>query len=340
MSIALKSEDGPTKVPFVPQHPFDNPKADLIIRSSDNVDFPVFKFLLSLSSSFFETMFELPQPSNDTIESKDGLAIIPISESSRIVDKILRFCYPVGVVGKPQIDNIQEAIGLYEAGVKYGMEGLEKAGREALVAREFLEKSPFAVYAVASRYKLEDEAKIAAEATLCKAVVPIDAPELEYISGRDLARLQRYHAKCGEVARALRDDLSWIDGDSTNMSFDRYVTQRRTLGCNCAYSMTRNTIAQSWWWDWLNGTAEALRHKPCGDTVQETYWKALEEASVCVYCRKGVWESLPKTVNRFAAEVSKAVSKVYSAFCYDSIWNSCKQLDLIITGEGGRRGCG
>ena len=47
--------------------PFDSLHADVILRSSDNIDFRTFKLLLSLASPFFEGMFEmhhLPMPSN------------------------------------------------------------------------------------------------------------------------------------------------------------------------------------------------------------------------------------------------------------------------------------
>ena len=40
--------------------PFDHAKADIILRSSDNIDFHVFKLFLSLASPFFEDMFNIP----------------------------------------------------------------------------------------------------------------------------------------------------------------------------------------------------------------------------------------------------------------------------------------
>ena len=42
--------------------PFDHAKADIVLRSSDNVDFRVFKLFLSLASPVFETLFDIPQP--------------------------------------------------------------------------------------------------------------------------------------------------------------------------------------------------------------------------------------------------------------------------------------
>jgi hypothetical protein len=65
--------------------PFDHAKADVIIRSADNIDFRVFKLFLSLAFPFFDTLFDIPQPIEESEEQeiKDGLAVIPVSEDSK-----------------------------------------------------------------------------------------------------------------------------------------------------------------------------------------------------------------------------------------------------------------
>ena len=64
--------------------PFDHTKADIILRSSDNIDFHIFKLCLSLASPFFETLFDIPQhiEENRDQEIKDRLAVIPVTEDS------------------------------------------------------------------------------------------------------------------------------------------------------------------------------------------------------------------------------------------------------------------
>jgi len=69
--------------------PFDNPDADVIIRSSDNVDFRVFKLVLSLASPFFTVMFGLPQgPAgsiNEKQETRNGIPVIQVTENSQVM---------------------------------------------------------------------------------------------------------------------------------------------------------------------------------------------------------------------------------------------------------------
>jgi len=46
--------------------PFDRPDADIILRSTDGVEFHTFKSILSLASQFFNDMYEIPQPLSTT----------------------------------------------------------------------------------------------------------------------------------------------------------------------------------------------------------------------------------------------------------------------------------
>ncbi|KAF9240602.1 hypothetical protein BU15DRAFT_73833 [Melanogaster broomeanus] len=63
-------------LPSTAPEPFDNIDADVILRSSDNVDFRVFKIILSLTSPVFKDMFTLPQPDN---QSPTSPSAIPVS---------------------------------------------------------------------------------------------------------------------------------------------------------------------------------------------------------------------------------------------------------------------
>ncbi|KAJ7750603.1 hypothetical protein B0H16DRAFT_1318583 [Mycena metata] len=51
--------------------PFDE-STDAILRSSDDLDFPVHRAVLSLASPFFRDMFSIPQP-----ESEPKIPVIP-----------------------------------------------------------------------------------------------------------------------------------------------------------------------------------------------------------------------------------------------------------------------
>ena len=79
-----------------PLEPFRVSDANLVIRSSDLVDFRVHKSVLALVSPFFEDLFSLPQPSDS--ETVDGLPMIRITEDSELLSCLVSILYPVPTV--------------------------------------------------------------------------------------------------------------------------------------------------------------------------------------------------------------------------------------------------
>lgn len=73
---------------------FNDPKVEVILRSSDNVDFRTFKVLLSLASPAFEDMSNLPQSPDINGGDNNGMSVVPISEPSRIVEMWLKMLHP------------------------------------------------------------------------------------------------------------------------------------------------------------------------------------------------------------------------------------------------------
>jgi BTB/POZ domain len=79
-----------------PPEPFHVPDANLVIRSSDLVDFRVHKSVLAMVSPIFRDTLSLPQPSDSEIV--DGLPMIQISEDSELLNCLLSILYPIPTV--------------------------------------------------------------------------------------------------------------------------------------------------------------------------------------------------------------------------------------------------
>src|ERR1700734_898004 len=94
--------------------PFDNPNADVVLRSADNVDFRTFKLILSLPSPIFDDMFGMIQPSSESSinEMKDGAPVVSVSESTVTLKRLLEFCHPNCV---PVLDNLEVISGILAA---------------------------------------------------------------------------------------------------------------------------------------------------------------------------------------------------------------------------------
>jgi hypothetical protein len=103
-------------MPTVAAYPFDMSAADVIIRTSDNVDFCLFKAVLILASSFFSDMFSLTQPPS---HATDGTVDpIFVNESSETFDCLMRFCYPID---DPVLSSLSLTEKVLEAAMKYDM---------------------------------------------------------------------------------------------------------------------------------------------------------------------------------------------------------------------------
>ncbi|KAJ7801648.1 hypothetical protein B0H14DRAFT_2894775, partial [Mycena olivaceomarginata] len=90
--------------PFFPLAPFDDPGADVILRSSDGIDFHVYRVVLSLASPFFKEMFGLPQPSFEP-----DVPTLPMVESAVVLDRTLRFWYPgAEPIAIPTLDELRD----------------------------------------------------------------------------------------------------------------------------------------------------------------------------------------------------------------------------------------
>jgi hypothetical protein len=87
-----------------PPENFDVSDTNLIIHSSDLVDFRVHKSLLSTASPFFKDRLSRPQPSDSGIV--DGLTVVQLSEGSELLNSLVSMLYPVCTVIPNSYDKV------------------------------------------------------------------------------------------------------------------------------------------------------------------------------------------------------------------------------------------
>ena len=122
--------------------PFDHVKADIVLHSSDNVDFCVFKLVLSLASPVFETLFDIPQPVEESRgqEIRDGLAVVPMVEDSKTLNALLCFCYPYTLTDDSKL--LQDALDVLNAAKKYSLDTIKTKACQAIANPKILEVEP------------------------------------------------------------------------------------------------------------------------------------------------------------------------------------------------------
>lgn len=198
--------------------PFDDNDADLVIRSSDCVDFPVHQAFLSKASPHFKTMLSLPQPSTSGPSSakchshpRGSLPTVPVVEKSSVVHILLSFLLPITPVLPRSLD---EAMDFVNAAHKYEMEVVEVRARSIL--RRFLTvDTSLCIYAFAHRLELRDEMVEAARLTLRLPLLS-DYPEHDTHSpyGHALLDLWSYRkaylkALAGKLESCIVADSRW-----------------------------------------------------------------------------------------------------------------------------------
>ncbi|KAI9457471.1 hypothetical protein BJY52DRAFT_1212557 [Lactarius psammicola] len=140
------------------------PNADVLLRSSDFVDFRVNRSALVASSPFFGDMFSLLQSSDN--EVIDGLPLVHFSEDASVLNSLISMLYPVS----PEIpDSDDQVLTLLSTCQKYDMATVQSSiraevGRRGLLSPAGVES--FRVFAVACRKGLVPEMEAAALLTL------------------------------------------------------------------------------------------------------------------------------------------------------------------------------
>ena len=177
---------------------FDALDADVILRSSDGKELRVHRLILGLSSPVFQGMFGLPQPADYPDPSQ--ISTLDVADPSDILEPFIQHLYPKS---SPKVADIQTWAALYAIADKYSTEAVMELLRDILIPR-FLEASPLRVYALASRWGFEEEAKTASRRTLAMDIFK-DFPreDAELMGGVACQRLLFLHFNRRQAAQDL-----------------------------------------------------------------------------------------------------------------------------------------
>lgn len=326
------------------ERPFDRPDADVILRSSDNVDFRVSKVHLSMASPFFKDMFALPQgPADGTAGNqvmKEGAPVIQITEKSAETRNLLVLCYPIAMVflglGKDYNDmgddmTFEDALVTLQAAIKYGMEDIEGWMKWCIFTPPIVERHAMEVFAYAHHHGWEEETRIAAKCTLRQSPTQWShVPELETITGGDYHRLLRYHQECSKAAKQVATKDSWNVGTNF-VGFQCPQCRDTERWISAVLTIRVNVHPNRWWTEFMDVAADAVAQRPCGDTLLEP--GIMDTTLLKIQCDSCI--KLPNLasemrifIKRFAEEIEQAVSLVSDSDCLLQC-AAGSQLDLV-----------
>ncbi|CDO76970.1 hypothetical protein BN946_scf184281.g17 [Trametes cinnabarina] len=130
--------------------PFDDTDADVMLRSSDGIDFWVYKVVLAKASSVFRDMFTFP----DTATKRQ---VVELTEKANTLEHLLCLCY---LVQRLRFASLKAIALVLEAAKKYAMVSVTITLGDALL--RFKSTEPLRVYALAYTHALTDVARASA----------------------------------------------------------------------------------------------------------------------------------------------------------------------------------
>lgn len=345
-----KPERTPLAVPPQPSvkqapAPFQQATADIILRSSDAVDFRVRSAILAEASRVFRNMLsptslkrKADNPDDPTV---DGLPVIRCAERAELLYVILLFCYPIE---DPDVKSGQSLCDVLKVALNYEMDYIVKKVIKQFT--EYASKEPLKMYMHACRHKWPQGMAIAARASLGRPIQPADLAELEdvenkrFISALELLRLQSYHKTCGHIASNV---IGTVSENSTQMKLP-WLPHGNWVWFNCPHRHPTapvehvqiqggaELIASRWWTAYLRKAQEKLRCRPSGGTLLDTKPFAAFAAAAtehCTQCKRQVIEDLLTFNNLLAQEVEKAIEEVRLACARDRKLNQAPvQVDF------------
>ncbi|KAH9074710.1 hypothetical protein EDB83DRAFT_2352864 [Lactarius deliciosus] len=310
-----------SSTPFGP--PFDDTDADTILRSSDQVDFYVYRIILSKSSPFFKSMFSLPQPDTSAPEKPDPNPVINLTENSRTIAILLAFIYPVVSVATESTEpiSLDDMMDAFVAATKYDMVAVSQRLNQRFAVSKFVQDSPVETFCVAYSHELGVAARVAAKESL-KHRMSLDTigDKLQYTNGPGLHQLWKFHRACSATAAEALSGrhLTWITSSDSSWWDLADTGCLRSSGCRkYRYAVGPSGDSNVWrttaaWHDYITRAHNVLLEYPCKEAVAD--YSVLkpsykENESTCSICRCALI-SLPEFVRFLGEEVERRVSKV------------------------------
>ncbi|KAK2462734.1 hypothetical protein APHAL10511_005252 [Amanita phalloides] len=275
-----------------------SPNGDLILRSSDSVEFCVSSSLIRHVSPVFDSMFPLKDH-----ESKDSRPVISVQETSEVLLHLLRVLHH----DTDELETIdcRTYVGVVMATRKYRMSAIERKFQREFQKSALILEEPLRIYLLATKLGWKDVEKTAALNTLFQSLHDIRyIAELDLVTGADLYRLVHFRFKCGDKAcTALDTHFSYYGNVDNWHRYDRSY---------CDYPTVPPTPYE------VKDQYGKLRARPRGSTMTNIFNQRIQEINRgggITELQNNVFSGILKCVHDAARVVEDTVSKVNYAIC-------------------------
>jgi hypothetical protein len=306
LCLVQEREDSQTQInpPTSLPAPLDVPDANIIIRSSDLVNFRVHKSALAMTSPFFRDLLSLPQPSDS--ETIDGLPVVQLPEDAELLNSLFSVLYPARLVIPKSYD---EVLYLLAACQKYEMDRVQSTIRAEVNRGTFpspAETKVFVAYAIASDKGLAPEMEAAARLTLDYPMTFEALGEgLRLFEGPALCDLAHFRKRCTDNLITCLKSFLKVDAPGPSriwVGCPSVMTQRNSYGPP-APAVLPTWLTQGLSWDDLK--LQVFTHPlPTPSDIHRRYMRAIQSHDQCNFCL-GIYA---KEGSSFGAELERKLS--------------------------------
>ena len=322
LSLVKDREDPCDKVNSVTSlHGLDVSDADLIIRSSDLVNFRIHKSVLATASPFFRDLLSLPQPSDS--ETIDGLPVVQLSEDAELLKSLVSMLYPIS---PSTPDSYEEVLYLLAACQKYDMVPVQFSIRARVNCGDFpapVGTEVFRAYAIASNKGLVPEMEKAARLTLEYPMTFESLGEgLRLFDGCALRDLANYRKRCVDnLVTCLKSFEFPGPGPSSIWVGCPDVMPRRS-----SYDPPPTAVLPSWLRQVLSQSGNDLKLQvfthplATSSSIRAVYLTALQKHTNCNFCLQVQAMNGLTFWAELEGELARARDKVHTFLSFRSIW--------------------
>jgi BTB/POZ domain len=286
-------------------HPLFSFDADVVLASRDGVLFCVPSMTLKMTSSWFRTMFTLPQGSPpSSSRSSDQLVatsieIINLDEDSSTLEALFRMICGLEIPALETWDAVEPVLFAAE---KYDMPGPASIIRALLRTPTFVD-APLRLYASACHFGWGEDVRAASTRSLTLNLYdPVHRPSLLRLLTADLLALFELHHERRKQFRARIVEAPFLT--------DSQLSDTAAARC----SRCREAISYFEWRELRHSMLAELERRPAGDTVLT----GLEEWPTAQAC----WASKCKKLSCLSPVYDKALSSKAIKDVLDSLPNA------------------
>ncbi|KDQ61508.1 hypothetical protein JAAARDRAFT_190263 [Jaapia argillacea MUCL 33604] len=218
---------------------------DIIVRSSDQVDFPVHSTILAIASPVLRDLIRIHGPNLSVVAD-----FVELVETSRTLGSLLSYCYPGWFIPP---SNPMDTWLLWEAARRYGLRDLERM-LMVQVLPQFVETSPLDVFAFACFFRQEKQAKLAAQGALSH---PFPKDRLRLTDSTQTASYHRLLTYHDESSQLVVDHVVKV----WRLRAKRRYAFVGSEKCPCD-TQGGGCPSKSWWDDFVGRASSSLRERP------------------------------------------------------------------------------